>query len=234
MMNQTCIVIGASHAAASFVTGLRQDGWTGKIQVIGDELYIPYHRPPLSKALLAGEKSLEEVLIRPQGVYNKADVEFLLGVRAEAIDPDNRVITLANGSRVNYDKLALTIGSRARRVKMPGDDLKGICYLRDYNDVQQIKSFIKQGGRAVIIGGGYIGLEAAAVLNKLGMHVTVLEMMNRVLERVTSPEISEFYTRVHTEQGVDVRCEVGASGFEGNGNVTRVLCNDGSAFLGED
>jgi 3-phenylpropionate/trans-cinnamate dioxygenase ferredoxin reductase subunit len=229
-MNQTCVVIGASHAAASFVTGLRQDGWEGKIQVIGDEPYIPYHRPPLSKALLAGEKNLEDIFIRPEEVYLKADVEFLLGVKAKEIDVNNHQIVLANTKKIHYDKLALTVGSRVRKISMPGDDLLGVCYLRDYNDVLQIKSFVKQGGKAVIIGGGYIGLEAAAVLNKLGMHVTVLEMMGRVLERVTAPEISEFYTRIHTEEGVDIRCEIGATGFEGNDKVTRVLCNDGSSF----
>ncbi|MGK0297107.1 MAG: 3-phenylpropionate/trans-cinnamate dioxygenase ferredoxin reductase subunit [Gammaproteobacteria bacterium] len=229
-MNQTCVVIGASHAAASFVTGLRQDGWEGKIQVIGDEPYIPYHRPPLSKDLLAGKKNLEDIFIRPQEVYIKADVEFLLGVRAEEIDANNHQITLANGNRIHYDKLALTVGSRVRKISMPRDDLPGICYLRDYNDVLQIKSFVKPGGKAVIIGGGYIGLEAAAVLNKLGMHVTVLEMMSRVLERVTAPEISEFYTRIHTEEGVDIRCEIGATGFEGNENITRVLCNNNTSF----
>ncbi len=229
-MGQSCVVIGASHAAAGFVTGLRQDGWEGRILVIGEEPVIPYHRPPLSKALLAGEKTIEEILIRPQEVYDKAGVEFMLGTRAETITPASKEISLSDGTIVGYDKLALTVGSRVRKVSMPGDDLKGIYYLRDYNDVQQIKSNVKAGGKAVIIGGGYIGLEAAAVLNKLGMKVTVLEMMSRVLERVTSPEISEFYTRVHTEEGVDIRCEIGASGFEGNEYVERVVCNDGSVF----
>jgi 3-phenylpropionate/trans-cinnamate dioxygenase ferredoxin reductase subunit len=229
-MGQSCVVIGASHAAAGFVAGLRQDGWEGRILVIGEESIIPYHRPPLSKALLSGEKTIEEILIRPQDVYEKAGVEFMLGTRAEAITPASKEISLSDGSTVSYDKLALTVGSRVRRVSMPGDDLKGIHYLRDYNDVQQIKSSVKPGGKAVIIGGGYIGLEAAAVLNKLGMKVTVLEMMSRVLERVTSPEISEFYMRVHTEEGVDIRCEIGASGFEGNDSVEQVLCNDGSVF----
>jgi 3-phenylpropionate/trans-cinnamate dioxygenase ferredoxin reductase component len=229
-MNQTCIVIGASHAAASLVTSLRQNGWAGKIQVIGDEPYIPYHRPPLSKALLAGEKTLEEVFIRPQLVYDKADVEFILGARAQRIDPANKEIELANGSRMNFDKLALTLGSRVRRISLPGDGLKGICYLRDYQDLQHIRSFIKKADKAVIIGGGYIGLEAAAVLNKLGMRVTVLEMMSRVLERVTAPEVSEFFTRIHTEEGVDIQCEVGACGFEGKTNVARVLCDNGTAY----
>ncbi len=229
-MGQSCVVIGASHAAAGFVTGLRQDGWEGRIQVIGDEPLIPYHRPPLSKAILAGEKTIEESYIRPEEVYKKANVEFMLGTRAEAINTENKEVILTDGAKVSFDKLALTVGSRVRKITMPGDDLEGIYYLRDYNDVQQIKMKIKPGGNAVIIGGGYIGLEAAAVLNKLGMKVTVLEMMSRVLERVTSPEISEFYTRVHTEEGVNIICELGATGLEGNETVERVLCNDGSSF----
>jgi 3-phenylpropionate/trans-cinnamate dioxygenase ferredoxin reductase component len=229
-MGQSCVVIGASHAAAGFVTGLRQDGWEGRIQVIGEEPLIPYHRPPLSKAILAGEKTIEESYIRPDEVYKKANVEFMLGTRADAINTENKEVILTDGAKVSFDKLALTVGSRVRKVTMPGDDLEGIYYLRDYNDVQKIKKKIKSGGNAVIIGGGYIGLEAAAVLNKLGMKVTVLEMMSRVLERVTSPEISEFYTRVHTEEGVNIICELGATGFEGNGTVERVICNDGSSF----
>lgn len=229
-MSQTCVVIGASHAAASFVTGLRQDGWEGPIQVIGDEPHIPYHRPPLSKALLAGEKSLEDIYIRPLDVYNKANVEFLLGTRAEGIDRANKQVVLADGRKIAYDKLALTVGSRVRKVNVPGHDLEGIHYLRDYADVSRIKKHVKTGGNAVIVGGGYIGLEAAAVLKKLGMKVTVLEMMDRVLQRVTAPEVSEFYTRIHTEEGVQIRCKVGATGFEGNGSVAKVVCNDGSSL----
>lgn len=232
-MSQSCVVIGASHAAASFVTGLRQDGWEGRIQVIGDEAYIPYHRPPLSKALLAGEKTLEESYIRPLDIYTKANVEFLLGKRAEQIDRANKKITLADGSIVPYDKLALTVGSRVRKVNVPGHELDGIHYLRDFSDVTKIKSHIKAGGNAVIVGGGYIGLEAAAVLKKLGMKVIVLEMMDRVLQRVTAPEISEFYTRIHTEEGVQIRCKVGATGFEGKGKVERVICNDGTILAAD-
>lgn len=227
-MSQTCVVIGASHAAASFVTGLRQDGWTGPIQVIGDEPYIPYHRPPLSKALLAGEKTLVESYIRPQDIYTKGNIEFKLGVRAEQIDRAGKKVILADGSSVNYDKLALLVGSRVRKVSAPGHDLEGINYLRDYSDVLRIKAHVKPGGNAVIVGGGYIGLEAAAVLKKLGMKVIVLEMMDRVLQRVTAPEISEFYTRIHTEEGVQIRCKVGATGFEGKSKVEKVICNDGT------
>jgi len=229
-MTQTCVVIGASHAAAAFVTGLRQDGWEGRIKVIGDEPYIPYHRPPLSKALLAGETTLEEIYIRPEEVYKKAGVEFVLNTRAEAIDPANRKVVLGKGDPVSYDKLALTVGSRVRRLDLPGHDRQGIFYLRDYNDVQQIKPCIREGKNAVIIGGGYIGLEAAAVLRKSGMNVTVLETLDRVLERVTAPEVSAFYERVHGEEGVHIHCGASAAGFEGKKSVQRVLCTDGGSY----
>ena len=226
-MSQKCIVIGAGHAAATFVTALRRDGWAGDIQVIGEEPYIPYHRPPLSKELLAGKKTLDEIFIRPVDVYKKANVDFLLDSRAEEIDTENKTVSLNDGRAIHYDKLVLTVGSRVRKVELPGDNLEGIYYLRDFNDVILIKSRIRAGGNAVIVGGGYIGLEAAAVLRRLGMHVIILEKMQRVLQRVTSLQVSDFYQRIHTKEGVSIHCGVAVAGFEGNGKVERVLCTDG-------
>jgi 3-phenylpropionate/trans-cinnamate dioxygenase ferredoxin reductase component len=229
-MTQTCVIVGASHAAAQLAPILRQEGWEGRIVVIGDEPYIPYHRPPLSKTFLSGEKSLDDIYIRPQIVYDKAEIEFLLNTRVEAIDRENRILSLNNGETLVYDKLALTVGSRVRKVDLPGIELKGIYYLRDANDVEQIKSKVKEGKHAVIVGGGYIGLETAAALRKQGMDVTVLEMMERVLQRVTAPEISEFYDRVHKEEGVKICCGVGVSSFTGNTNVEKVICSNGDEY----
>ena len=229
-MSKTCVVVGASHAAAQFVTSLRQEGWEDGIRVVGEEPVIPYQRPPLSKDFLAGNKTLEEITIRPREVYEQAEVEFLLGMRVESIDPGQKKLTLADGATLGYDKLCLTTGSRVRTVDLPGVGLDGICYLRNLHDVERIKAHIRAGGRAVIVGGGYIGLEVAAVLNKLGMRVTVLEMMDRVMQRVTAPEVSEFYTRVHQEEGVAIRCGIGVSGFEGDAQVRQVLCDDGGHY----
>ena len=227
-MSQTCIIIGASHAAAQLAPTLRQEGWEGRIVVIGDEAWIPYHRPPLSKTFLSGEKTMDEIYIKPQNVYDNADVEFMLNTRVESIDRENKSVTLDNGETLNWDKLALTTGSRVRKIDMPGVDLEGIYYLRDAADVDKICSRTGDGKKAVIIGGGYIGLETAAVLRKLGMEVTVIEMMERVLQRITTPEISAFYQRIHLEEGVNILCGVGLEAFEGEGSVQKVVCNDGS------
>jgi len=229
-MSQTCVIIGASHAAAQLAPTLRQEGWQGRIIIIGDEPYIPYHRPPLSKTFLAGEKTLDDINIRPPVIYAKAEIEFMLNTRVDAIDRESKTLALNNGESPGYDKLALTLGSRVRKVYLPGVELGGIYYLRDANDVQRIKSKVAAGNKAVIVGGGYIGLETAAVLRKLGMEVTVLEMMERVLQRVTAPEVSEFYDRIHREEGVNIRCGVGVTAFAGDGDVEKVICSDGNVY----
>ena len=232
-MTENFIIAGASHAASMLAPTLRQQGWQGRIIVIGAEASIPYHRPPLSKDYLAGEKTLDEILIRPAKVYEKSEVEFILGTSVESINRDNKTVQLSNNETLPYDKLALTVGSKVRKVNLPGVELDGVFYLRDLKDVERISAYINSGAKAVIVGGGYIGLETAAVLNKKGMNVTVLEMMERVLQRVTAPVVSEFYTRVHGEEGVSIRCGVGVSGFRGNGRVAKVLCSDGSEFAAD-
>ncbi|MGH1371233.1 MAG: NAD(P)/FAD-dependent oxidoreductase [Cellvibrionaceae bacterium] len=229
-MSQTCIIIGASHAAAQLAPSLRQEGWDGKILVIGDEPFMPYHRPPLSKAVLSGEKTADDLHIRSQAMYDKVDVEFKLGCRVESINRAHKSITLTSGEILNYDKLALCTGSRVRTVSLPGVELAGIHYLRDLKDVQSIQKEVDEGKNAVIVGGGYIGLETAASLKKMGLNVTVLEMAPRVLARVTAPELSEFYTRVHSDEGVDIKTGIAVAGFKGNDRVERVVCADGSSF----
>jgi 3-phenylpropionate/trans-cinnamate dioxygenase ferredoxin reductase subunit len=232
-MSKNFIIAGASHAASMLAPTLRQQGWQGRIIVIGAEASIPYHRPPLSKDYLAGEKTLDEILIRPAKVYEKSEVEFILNTSVESINRDNKTVQINNNETLPYDKLALTVGSKVRKVNLPGVDLTGVFYLRDLRDVERITPYINPGANAVIVGGGYIGLETAAVLNKKGMNVTVLEMMERVLQRVTAPVVSEFYTRIHEEEGVSIRCGVGVSGFRGNGRVAKVLCGDGSEFAAD-
>ena len=232
-MTENFIIVGASHAASMLAPSLRQQGWQGRIVVVGAEASIPYHRPPLSKDYLAGAKTLDEILIRPAKVYEKSEVEFILNTSVESIDRDNKTVRLSNNETLSYDKLALTVGSKVRKVNLSGVDLDGVFYLRDLRDVERITPYINPGANAVIVGGGYIGLETAAVLNKKGMNVTVLEMMERVLQRVTAPVVSEFYTRIHEEEGVSIRCGVGVSGFKGNGRVAKVLCSDGSGFAAD-
>ncbi|WP_432470486.1 NAD(P)/FAD-dependent oxidoreductase [Amphritea sp. HPY] len=229
-MPKTCIIIGASHAAAELAPSLRQEGWDGRILIIGDESYLPYHRPTLSKAFLSGEKSADDILIRPEAVYEKNNIEFMLNVRVDSINRADKTITLNNGEILDYDKLALCTGSRVRTVPLSGIDLPGIHYLRDLSQVEGIMQDVGEGKHAIIVGGGYIGLETASVLRKLGMEVTVLEMAPRVLARVTAPEVSEFYSRMHAEEGVTILTDVAVSGFEGDEHVSRVICSNGETL----
>jgi 3-phenylpropionate/trans-cinnamate dioxygenase ferredoxin reductase subunit len=227
-MTQHCIIVGASHAAAQLISSLRQEGWEGKISLIGDEPYLPYHRPPLSKAFFVGEKTEGELLIRAADFYDKNKVDLLLGSRVTNIDRDAKKITLEDGAEISYTKLALTTGARVRKIPFTGCELPGVFYMRDLNDVKQTHKFTGHGKSAVIIGGGYIGLETAASLRKIGMSVTVIEAMSRVLQRVTAPEVSAFYTRIHTEEGVDIRTEAGVDAIVGDKHAEGVRLADGS------
>ena len=223
---QTCIIIGASHAGAQLATSVRKEGWQGRILLIGDEPQAPYHRPPLSKALLMQEKTAGELDIFKPTVYDKAGVELQLGRRVKAIDRAGKTLILDNNETLPYDKLALCTGARVRTLDIPGADLAGVHYLRTLADAEAIQQQVKPGAKAVIVGGGYIGLETAASLRKLGMEVTVLEMMNRVLERVTAPQLSDYYSRLHRQQGVNIITNAQAQAILGNGRVQQVQCNN--------
>lgn len=228
-MTQRCIIIGASHAAAQLAASLRSEGWAGDILMIGEEPHLPYHRPPLSKTFLSDDKNAASLAIRPAAFYEKNAIERQSG-RVTAIDRAQKKLTLDDGRQLSYDRLALCLGSRVRKAPLPGSDLEGTYYLRDIADVEGIKKHVGPGRRAVIIGGGYIGLEMAATLTSLGMQVAVLEMATRVLQRVTAPELSEFYTRVHRQEGVSIHTDMAVTGIGGNGRVDKVICADGSEF----
>ena len=201
-MTSACIIVGASHAGAELALTLRKEGWEGSIVVIGDEQYLPYHRPPLSKNFLVTDQDVNDVLIRKAYFFEKFNISFRLETRVLDIDRLNKAVTLSNGEILSYLKLALCTGSRVRKVTVPGCDLQGMYYLRNIDDVLAIKSAVKRNGRVIIVGGGYVGLEIAASLKRLEMHVTVLEMEARVLKRVTAEEVSDFFARIHTEEGV--------------------------------
>lgn len=222
-MTKSVLIIGASHAAAQTCVNLRQTGWEGQITVIGDEEVLPYHRPPLSKDFLSGQKAIDDILIRPAESYSDADIYMKLGVRVGAINRKDKTILTDGGGSISYDKLVLTTGARVRRLPVPGEDFGNVFYLRDTVDVLSIKARADTAKAAVIIGGGYIGLETAASLCKQGLEVTVLEAMPRILQRVTAPVMSEFYKRVHTEEGVKIMENVIASEIVENVNGLQVL-----------
>lgn len=229
-MTQNCVIVGASHAAAQLVASLRQQGWEGVITLIGDEAHLPYHHPPLSKDYLAGQKTEDQLLIRPKEAYAAAGVSLKLSRRVSEIDRFAKSVSIENGRLVKYDKLVLATGARVRKLDIEGADLPGVYYLRDMSDVMAIKASVSKGQRAVIIGGGYIGLETAASLKKLGLDVTVLEAMPRILQRVTAPELSEFYKRVHTEEGVKIVEDVMASSIKKDADHLTVQSLNGDFY----
>ncbi len=229
-MNENVIIIGAGQAGAQTAIFLRQNHFAGPITMIGDEAYVPYERPPLSKGFLAGEVELERMAMRPATFYADKDIELRLKTKVSHIDRVQKTIGLSTGEVLRYGKLVLATGGRVRRMICPGAELPGVHYLRNAEDVMGFRERLTAGVKLVIVGGGYIGLEVAAVAVKRGCKVTILEMMPQVLNRVVAPEMSDFYADVHRAAGVDIRTSETVTGFEGAGALTRVRCSDGTAI----
>lgn len=229
MTLQRVVIVGASHAGTQLAASLRQEGWTGEIIVIGDESALPYQRPPLSKAYLAGKSTLDELAIRSAEFYTKQGIQ-LLDATVEAIDRSAGHLLLSTGDTLPYDKLALCTGARPRQLPIPGAELPGVHYLRTAADVDSIREAAVAGRRAVIVGGGYIGLETASSLRALGLEVSVLEATKRVLERVTAPEVSAFFDRVHRSEGVDIRTSALVEALSGDGRVREAVLAGGESI----
>jgi len=168
-MTNKCVIVGASHAAGQLVVSLRQAGWAGDITVIGDEAYVPYHHPPLSKDYLSDKKTVDELLIRPQEAYETANVNLKLGTRVTDIDRNAKTLSTETGETIPYDKLVLATGARVRKLPIPGADLPGVFYLRDMSDVTAIKASVKSAKRAVIIGGAILAWKPPHRLKCLGL-----------------------------------------------------------------
>jgi 3-phenylpropionate/trans-cinnamate dioxygenase ferredoxin reductase subunit len=227
-MTSTIVIVGAGQAGAQAVDTLRREGFAGRLVLIGDEPELPYQRPPLSKKYLAGELTADRLPFRHRSFYDEHRVELKLGVRAERLDPKTRRVALAGGEELTYDRLLLCLGAESRRLACPGAELPGVHYLRGIADVAAIQAKSKPGARVVIIGGGYIGLETAATCRKLGCEVTVLEMAERVMNRVVAPSVSQFFSQEHRAHGVNLICDARVVGLEGRESVQRVLCADGN------
>lgn len=225
----TVAIIGGGQAGAEVATLLRQNGHKGRIILFGEEKDLPYMRPPLSKAYLAGEIGRDALIYKAPAAYEKAGVELRLGQRVAAIERGAKRLRLENGEHVSYDKLVIATGGRARELNVPGAKLGNIFYLRTIADVELLQPQLQPGRRLVIVGGGYVGLEFAAVAIKRGLKVTVLEGAPRVLARVTAPEVSAFYERFHRAAGVEIRTGVAVSGFKAGPDgesVGAVQCGD--------
>jgi len=229
-MTETVVIAGAGHAAGQAVATLKQRKFSGNIVLVGDEPHLPYQRPPLSKKFLAGKMAPERLYFKPASFYDDDNIEVRLDTRIESIDRDAHRIRTATGEDIAYDKLILAIGSRARRVPVPGAGLPGVHYLRSIADVDAIREELAKSKRLVIIGAGYIGLEVAAVCRQLGLDVTVIEMENRVMSRVVSPHVSDFYQLEHANQGVKLMLATGLEAFAGRRKLKLVLTDRGQTI----
>ena len=227
-MNAVTVIIGAGQAGSDLATALRQQGYAGRIVLLGDEQFPPYRRPPLSKTYLSGDIGEEALYIKPRAAYVKQDIDLRTGVRVTAIDRQAHTVTLDNGESIAYDKLAITTGGRPRRLPLAGADKPNVHYVRTLEDINGLREQFKPGRRLVIIGGGYIGLEAAAVGIKKQLSVTLVEALPRLLARVTGPELSQYYDGVHRRHGVDIRLGAGVEALEGARQVESVVLQDGT------
>ena len=222
------VVIGAGQAGASLVAKLRSLGHAGTITLIGEEPAPPYQRPPLSKKYLLGEMAVERLYLRPESFYAENDITLLTSHQAVSIDRAAKVVSV-DGKSIAYDQLALTTGSIPRRLPSSmGGDLGGVYTVRSLADVDAMEPSFKVGARILIVGGGYIGLEAAAVAAQTGMHVTLIEMGERILQRVACPETSDYFRALHTNHGVDIRENMGLDRLTGDGHVSGAVLSDGT------
>ncbi|MBT5789208.1 MAG: FAD-dependent oxidoreductase [Gammaproteobacteria bacterium] len=220
------VIIGAGQAAGQAAASLRQGKYEGSITILGDETQPPYQRPPLSKQYLSGELGMDRVMVRPEKFYGDQNIALHTETRVESIDSSAKSVTTSSGDSYQYDKLLIATGSRPRILTIPGSDLSGIHYLRTIDDVDGIREAMQAAKKICIVGGGYIGLEVAAVAVTAGLQVTVLEMEDRILQRVTTPEMSEYYHDLHTGRGVNIMVNTGVSGFQGEGHISTVVCGD--------
>jgi 3-phenylpropionate/trans-cinnamate dioxygenase ferredoxin reductase component len=227
------LIVGAGHGGAQTAISLRSAGFAGSIGIIGDEPEFPYERPPLSKEYLSGEKAFERIMIRPESYWAEKQVTFVLGQRVTAVSPDAHAVTLADGSTLGYGQLVWAAGGDPRKLSCPGADLSGIHAVRNRADVEAIMAELPEVERVVVIGGGYIGLEAAAVLSKLGKHVVLLEALPRILARVAGDDLSQFFEAEHRAHGIELRTSAAVVAIEGEARVTGVALDSGETLAAD-
>lgn len=217
MAHEQIVILGAGHGGFQLAASLRQNGFDGRIRLIGDEPVLPYQRPPLSKDYLGGKIGLDLLLMRPAAFYDEHRIELLSGARAEAIDRAARTVRLASGARIEYDRLVLATGARNRLPPLEGLDLDGVCYLRDLAETDDLRARLAAAEHIVVIGAGFIGLEFAAVARAHGKAVHIIEMTDRVMSRVVSPRTSHFFAAAHRRAGVEFGFGAQAVRIAGNG-----------------
>lgn len=229
MTSYDILIIGAGHGGAQAALMLRQSGFEGSVAMVGDELEPPYERPPLSKEYMAGDKEFDRILIRPRHFWEERNVDLLLGKRVRRVDPAAKTVTLGDDSEIGYGRMIWATGGSPRPLTCPGAEASGIHSIRRRSDVDAIMEKLPRTEHIVVIGGGYIGLEAAAVLTKLGKKVTLLEALPRVLARVAGEELSRFYEADHRAHGVDLRTGAAVDAIETENGVAKgVILADGT------
>lgn len=229
-MQYDVVIVGAGHGGAQAAIALRQAKFEGTIAVIGDEPELPYERPPLSKEYFSGEKTFERILIRPAAFWEERKVEMRLNTRVTAVDPAAHTIATDAGKTIGYGQLIWATGGSPRKIGCAGNDLIGVHTVRTRADADRMLTELSSVEQAVVIGGGYIGLEAAAVLAKAGKKVVLLEALDRVLARVAGEDLSRFYEAEHRAHGVDVRLGVAVDCIEGDDKVSGVRMKDGEVI----
>jgi 3-phenylpropionate/trans-cinnamate dioxygenase ferredoxin reductase subunit len=219
---QTHVIVGAALAGAKAAEALREEGFEGRIVLLGQEAELPYERPPLSKDYLRGESPREKARVHPDGYYAEHGIELRTSTTVERIDTAASEVVLSDGERIRYHRLLLATGAQPRRLSVPGSELDGVHYLRDLGDADAIAARLRAGARAVVIGGGWIGAEVAASARVKGVEVTLVERSRLPLERVLGPELGQIYADLHRDHGVELVGEAELEAFEGSGAVERV------------
>jgi len=231
MKSDGVIIVGAGQAGFQVASSLRMAGYEEPIALIGDEPNLPYQRPPLSKGFMVGKQDIEGTALRPLAFYQSHRIDLLTGAKVTEIDRASRSVRLASLRHLPYEALVLAIGSRNRKLAVKGSELDGVCYLRTDAEAVDIQQRLEPARDIVVVGGGFIGLELAAAARTLGKSVRVLEVQSRLMPRVVSPILSDFYRHVHNSQGVEISLGVALSEIAGHqGKVSEVVLSDGSVY----
>ena len=228
--NETYVIVGAGIAGGTAAETLRKQGFDGEVHLVGAEPHRPYDRPPLSKEFLSGAKEESKLFFKTEDFYAEQSIELHLGTEAASLDPSSNTVTLSNGESLHYDKLLLATGSQVKRLPIPGSNLDGVHYLRNIEDSKAIAQSMKDAGKVVVVGAGFIGSEVAAVCKTAGLEVTVLEIQSQPMAHILGTEMGAIYANLHTSRGIDLRLGEGISEIRGQTRAQQVITDKGNAI----
>ena len=228
--NESYVIVGAGIAGGTAAETLRKQGFDGEVHLVGAEPHRPYDRPPLSKEFLSGNKEESKLFFKTEDFYAEQSIELHLGAEAASLDPSSHTVTLSNGESLHYDKLLLATGSQVKRPPIPGSNLDGVHYLRNIEDSKAIAQSMKDAGRVVVVGAGFIGSEVAAVCKTAGLEVTILEIQSQPMAHILGTEMGAIYANLHTSRGIDLRLGEGISEIRGQTRARQVITDKGNAI----